>query len=167
LGTIDRPPAVTRALQPNERTRVLAEYLPTLLFLIVATGIGIVLIVVGNVLGPKSPSADKLAPYECGFSAFELPLCQKCRQRHSSKPTARLAQERTTIQRQRRLAVTRSSRSTLSRRASSPTREMADTSTGHTTATLTTGMAVTSNSTHHLNLLLPLRSPLRRSSERP
>ena len=50
---------------------MLAEYLPTLLFLIVATGIGIVLIVVGNVLGPKSPSAAKLAPYECGFSAFE------------------------------------------------------------------------------------------------
>ena len=50
---------------------MLAEYLPTLLFLIVATGIGIVLIVVGNVLGPKAPSADKLAPYECGFSAFE------------------------------------------------------------------------------------------------
>ena len=50
---------------------MLAEYLPTLLFLIVATGIGIVLIVVGNVLGPKRPSADKLDPYECGFSAFE------------------------------------------------------------------------------------------------
>jgi NADH-quinone oxidoreductase subunit A len=51
--------------------RVLAEYLPTLLFLIVATGIGIALIVVGNVLGPKAPSAEKLSPYECGFSAFE------------------------------------------------------------------------------------------------
>ena len=50
---------------------MLAEYLPTLLFLIVATGIGIVLIVVGNVLGPKTLGADKLAPYECGFSAFE------------------------------------------------------------------------------------------------
>ena len=50
---------------------MLAEYLPTLLFLIVATGIGIVLIVVGNVLGPKTPGVDKLAPYECGFSAFE------------------------------------------------------------------------------------------------
>ncbi len=50
---------------------MLAEYLPTLLFLIVATGIGIALIIVGNVLGPKRPSADKLAPYECGFSAFE------------------------------------------------------------------------------------------------
>ena len=50
---------------------MLAEYLPTLLFLVVATGIGIALIVVGNVLGPKRPSADKLDPYECGFSAFE------------------------------------------------------------------------------------------------
>ena len=50
---------------------MLAEYLPTLLFLIVATGIGIALIVVGNVLGPKRPSAEKLSPYECGFAAFE------------------------------------------------------------------------------------------------
>ena len=50
---------------------VLAEYLPTLLFLIVAAGIGVALIVVGNVLGPKSPTAEKLSPYECGFPAFE------------------------------------------------------------------------------------------------
>ena len=50
---------------------MLAEYLPTLLFLIVATGIGIALIVVGNVLGPKTPSAEKLSPYECGFEPFE------------------------------------------------------------------------------------------------
>ena len=54
-----------------ERTRVLAEYLPTLLFLIVATGIGVALIIIGNVLGPKRPSAEKLSPYECGFPAFE------------------------------------------------------------------------------------------------
>jgi len=50
---------------------VLAEYLPTLLFLIVAAGIGIALIVIGNVLGPKWPNAEKLSPYECGFNAFE------------------------------------------------------------------------------------------------
>jgi NADH-quinone oxidoreductase subunit A len=50
---------------------VLAEYLPTLLFLIVATGIGVALIVIGNVLGPKRPNAEKLSPYECGFAAFE------------------------------------------------------------------------------------------------
>ena len=51
--------------------RVLANYLPTLLFLIVATGIGIALILIGNLLGPKRPSAEKLSPYECGFAAFE------------------------------------------------------------------------------------------------
>ncbi len=50
---------------------MLAEYLPTLLFLLVATGIGIALLVIGNLLGPKRPSAEKLSPYECGFAAFE------------------------------------------------------------------------------------------------
>ena len=50
---------------------MLAEYLPTLLFLIVAIGIGIALLVIGNLLGPKRPSAEKLSPYECGFAAFE------------------------------------------------------------------------------------------------
>ena len=55
----------------RKRTLVLAEYPPTLLFLIVATGIGVALIVIGNVLGPKRPTAEKLSPYECGFAAFE------------------------------------------------------------------------------------------------
>ena len=50
---------------------MLAEYLPTLLFLIVATGIGIALIVIGNLVGPKRPTAEKLSPYECGFAPFE------------------------------------------------------------------------------------------------
>jgi len=50
---------------------VLAEYLPTLLFLIVATGIGIALIIIGNLVGPKKPTAEKLSPYECGFLPFE------------------------------------------------------------------------------------------------
>ena len=50
---------------------MLAEYLPNLLFLIVATGIGIALIIIGNLVGPKNPSAEKLSPYECGFLPFE------------------------------------------------------------------------------------------------
>ena len=50
---------------------MLAEYLPTLLFLIVATGIGVALLIVGTVLGPKRPTAEKLSPYECGFEPFE------------------------------------------------------------------------------------------------
>ena len=50
---------------------MLGEYLPILLFLIVSTGIGIALLVVGSLLGPKRPSSEKLSPYECGFEAFE------------------------------------------------------------------------------------------------
>ena len=45
--------------------------LPILLFLIVSTGIGIALLVIGSLLGPKRPSSEKLSPYECGFEAFE------------------------------------------------------------------------------------------------
>nr|WP_244672015.1 NADH-quinone oxidoreductase subunit A [Pseudoxanthomonas spadix] len=51
--------------------RVLANYLPNLLFLIVATGIGISLMVIGRLIGPRRPDAEKLSPYECGFEAFE------------------------------------------------------------------------------------------------
>ncbi len=50
---------------------MLAEYLPTLLFLIVATGIGVSLMVIGRFVGPRRPDAQKLSPYECGFEAFE------------------------------------------------------------------------------------------------
>ncbi len=50
---------------------MLGEYLPILLFLIVSTGIGIALLIIGNLLGPKRPGAEKLSPYECGFEAFE------------------------------------------------------------------------------------------------
>ena len=50
---------------------MLAEYLPTLLFLIVAGGIGVALLIVGQVLGPRRPTVEKLSPYECGFAAFE------------------------------------------------------------------------------------------------
>ncbi|GAP66573.1 NADH dehydrogenase subunit A [Mizugakiibacter sediminis] len=50
---------------------MLAEYWPVLLFLLVATGIGVALLIAGSLLGPKRPDAEKLSPYECGFEAFE------------------------------------------------------------------------------------------------
>ncbi len=49
----------------------LSEYLPILLFLGVSTILALVLLALGSLLGPKRPTADKLAPYECGFEAFE------------------------------------------------------------------------------------------------
>ena len=50
---------------------VLAEYWPVLLFIAVAAGLGVVLLVAGLLAGPRRPAAEKLAPYECGFEAFE------------------------------------------------------------------------------------------------
>ncbi|MFT4198682.1 MAG: NADH-quinone oxidoreductase subunit A [Pseudoxanthomonas sp.] len=50
---------------------MLANYLPSLLFLIVATGIGIAIMLVGRLVGPRTPDGEKLSPYECGFEAFE------------------------------------------------------------------------------------------------
>jgi NADH-quinone oxidoreductase subunit A len=50
---------------------VLAEYLPILLFLIVAGGIGLLLLFLGWAIGPRSVGETKAAPYECGFEAFE------------------------------------------------------------------------------------------------
>ena len=50
---------------------MLAQYWPVLLFIAVAIGLGTVLLAIGMLAGPKRPDADKLAPYECGFEAFE------------------------------------------------------------------------------------------------
>ena len=50
---------------------MLAEYFPVLLFLAVSAVIGVALIVLGNLLGPRKPTAEKASPYECGFEAFE------------------------------------------------------------------------------------------------
>jgi NADH-quinone oxidoreductase subunit A len=50
---------------------MLAQYLPILIFLCVSTIIGVALVILGNLLGPKRPDSEKLSPYECGFEAFE------------------------------------------------------------------------------------------------
>ncbi len=50
---------------------MLAEYLPILIFLAVAGALGVLLLVLGFVLGPRRPDTQKLSPYECGFEAFE------------------------------------------------------------------------------------------------
>ena len=50
---------------------MLGEYLPILLFVFVALVIGVALLVIGSLLGPKRPDGEKLSPYECGFEAFE------------------------------------------------------------------------------------------------
>jgi NADH-quinone oxidoreductase subunit A len=50
---------------------MLAEYLPILIFLAVAGALGVLLLALGFVFGPRRPDPEKLSPYECGFEAFE------------------------------------------------------------------------------------------------
>ncbi len=49
----------------------LENYFPILLFIIVGVAIGILPMILGRLLGPNNPDAQKLSPYECGFEAFE------------------------------------------------------------------------------------------------
>lgn len=50
---------------------MLQNYIPVLIFLGVAAGLGIVLMTLGFLFGSGSKDAEKLSPYECGFEAFE------------------------------------------------------------------------------------------------
>ena len=54
---------------------MLANYLPVLIFLTVATGLALVLMGLGLFIGRLKlnarGNAQKLSPYECGFEAFE------------------------------------------------------------------------------------------------
>jgi len=50
---------------------MLQEYLPILVFLGVAVGLGLVLMALGFLFGPRKPDPEKLSAYECGFEAFE------------------------------------------------------------------------------------------------
>ena len=49
----------------------LENYFPVLLFILVGISVGVVPQVLGRVLAPHKPDAQKLSPYECGFEAFE------------------------------------------------------------------------------------------------
>ena len=50
---------------------MLAEYVPVLIFLAVAGGIGLLLLALGYVFAPRRPDPEKTSAYECGFEAFE------------------------------------------------------------------------------------------------
>ena len=50
---------------------MIAEYLPILLFLIVAIIFSFSAIALSFVLSPKKPNNEKLSPYECGFEPFD------------------------------------------------------------------------------------------------
>jgi NADH-quinone oxidoreductase subunit A len=49
----------------------LKDYLPIILFLIIALGLSVGFIVVNYIFSPKNPDPEKLSAYECGFEPFE------------------------------------------------------------------------------------------------
>ncbi|HKJ77800.1 MAG TPA: NADH-quinone oxidoreductase subunit A [Gammaproteobacteria bacterium] len=50
---------------------MLENYLPILIFLVIAGLIGAIAIALGFIIGPHRPDTEKNSPYECGFEAFE------------------------------------------------------------------------------------------------
>ena len=50
---------------------MLGAYLPILIFLGLAIGLGMLLILAAVVLAVSNPDPEKLSAYECGFNAFD------------------------------------------------------------------------------------------------
>ena len=50
---------------------LLREYMPILVLLAVATGLGLLLIGAAALIAVRHPDPEKLSAYECGFNAFD------------------------------------------------------------------------------------------------
>ena len=50
---------------------LLLEYLPILVFLGIAVGLGLVLLLAAAVIAIRNPDPEKVSAYECGFNAFD------------------------------------------------------------------------------------------------
>ncbi len=50
---------------------LISDYLPLVIFIGIATVIGLALLVAPFLLAYKSPDPEKLSAYECGFNAFD------------------------------------------------------------------------------------------------
>ena len=50
---------------------LLREYLPVIVFLGIAIGLGLVLMLAALVLAVRRPDPEKISAYECGFNAFD------------------------------------------------------------------------------------------------
>src|SRR6201995_3788591 len=52
-------------------TGILQNYLPLVVFVAVAGGIGLVLLIAPFLVAFQQPDPEKLSAYECGFNAFD------------------------------------------------------------------------------------------------
>ena len=50
---------------------LLQDYLPLVVFIAVALGLGLALLIAPFLLAYKQPDPEKLSAYECGFNAFD------------------------------------------------------------------------------------------------
>ncbi len=49
----------------------LATYFPIIVFLAIAAGLSIAMVLASVLVSPSNPDAEKLSAYECGFDAFD------------------------------------------------------------------------------------------------
>ena len=52
-------------------SELLSEYFPILVFLLIAGGMSVMMVLASLLAGKQNPDADKLSAYECGFDAFD------------------------------------------------------------------------------------------------
>jgi len=50
---------------------LLREYLPIVIFLVVAIGISLAMVVMSFMIAKQKPDSEKMSAYECGFEAFD------------------------------------------------------------------------------------------------
>jgi NADH-quinone oxidoreductase subunit A len=50
---------------------LLREYLPILIFLVIAVALAGIIVLASYVMARQNPEAEKLSAYECGFAPFE------------------------------------------------------------------------------------------------
>ena len=50
---------------------LLRDYLPILIFLLIAVGLGLALMFSAMVIAVRNPDPEKVSAYECGFNAFD------------------------------------------------------------------------------------------------
>ncbi len=50
---------------------LLIEYLPVLIFIAVAAGLSVIMVLASYLSAKQRPDKEKLSAYECGFDAFE------------------------------------------------------------------------------------------------
>ncbi|MGM0421820.1 MAG: NADH-quinone oxidoreductase subunit A [Pseudomonadota bacterium] len=55
-------------MMPQE---LLVEYLPILVFIAVAGGMALMMVVASYIVARQRPDSEKLSAYECGFEAFD------------------------------------------------------------------------------------------------